>query len=277
MTKHFLASAAISALLMTPAVAQDADTVLATVNGNDITLGHIIVATSQLPEQYQSLPDDVLLNGLLDQLIQQELVATDLGDDLTPYMATAVENENRALLAALALDGIASAEITDDELQAAYDEQFASEDPAVEFNASHILVETEEAAQALVDELEAGADFAELAQEHSTGPSGPNGGLLGWFSAGMMVPTFEAAVMDLEVGEVSAPTETQFGWHVIILNETRDQAAPEMAVVRDELEEALRRNRVDTHIEALTEAAEIDRAEVSVDPMLIRNVDLLAN
>ncbi len=277
MTKRFIAGAALAALMVTPALAQDGETVLATVNGNEITLGHVIVAVSQLPEQYQGLPDEVLLTGLLEQLVQQELVAAAAADNMTGYMETAIENENRALLAAIALDDIAMAEISDEDLQAEYDAQFGSVEAAMEFNASHILVETQEEAQALVDQLEEGADFAELAQEHSTGPSGPNGGQLGWFGAGMMVPAFEQAVFTLGVGEVSEPVETRFGWHVIILNDSREQALPTLDDVRADLTEMLRTARVDAYIEELREGGEVDQPELDIDPALIRNLDLLEN
>jgi len=277
MTKRILAGAALSALLITPAMAQDADTVLATINGQDITLGHIIVAQSQLPEQYQALPDDVLLTGILEQLVQQEIVATAARPDLSTTMRLGLENEERAYVAALTLDDIAMADIPAEDLQAEYDAQYGAVEPVTEYNASHILVETEEEAQALVEDLEGGADFAELAVEHSTGPSGPNGGQLGWFTAGMMVPAFEEAVFALEVGEVSAPVETRFGWHVVILNDSRDQAAPTLEEVRESLEEGLRQARVDAYIASLTAEAEIDRPELDIDAALIRNLDLLDN
>jgi len=277
MTKRILAGAALSACLITPAIAQDADTVLATVNGQEITLGHLIVAQSQLPEQYQALPDDVLLTGILEQLVQQEVVASAVRDDLSTSLQLGLENEERAYISALTLDEVAMAEIPDAEIQAEYDAQFGDVEAGTEYNASHILVETEGEAQSLIDELEAGAEFSALAREHSTGPSGPNGGQLGWFNAGMMVPSFEEAVFGLEVGEVSAPVETQFGWHVIILNDTRDQAAPALEEVRDQLVEGLRQARVDAYIQQLTDEADVTRAELDIDPALLRNTDLLEN
>ena len=277
MTKHFLAGAALSALLITPAVAQDAGTVLATVNGQDITLGHVIAATAALPEQYQALPNDMLLQGILEQLIQQEVVASMARDGLSGSMRIGLENEERAYIAAMALDAVAMADIPAEELQAEYDAQYGNVEPVTEYNASHILVETEEEAQALIAELGEGADFAELAQERSIGPSGPNGGQLGWFTAGMMVPTFEEAVFALSVGEVSAPVETQFGWHVILLNDTRDQAPPALEEVRAELEDGLRRARVDAAITGLSAAAAVERPELDIDPSVIRNLDLITN
>ena len=277
MTKRFLAGAALSALLITPAFAQDGSTVLATVNGQDITLGHVIVAWSQLPEQYQALPDDVLLTGILEQLVQQEIVATAVRDDLSDFMRIGLENEERAYVAALSLDAVAMEDIPAEDLQAEYDALFGSVEPQTEYNASHILVESEEEAQALIEQLEGGADFAALAQEHSIGPSGPNGGQLGWFTAGMMVPSFEEAVFALEVGEVSPPVETQFGWHVVILNDTRDQAPPALEEVQDQLIEGLRQARVEAYIEDLSAAAVIDRPELDFDPSVIRDMGLLEN
>lgn len=278
--KKFLAAAALSALVALPVGAQDAptaDTVLATVNGTDITLGHLIAMQQMLPPQYQELPDNVLFDGLLEQLVQQQILADVADDEMTARMELGLANERRAFLAAMLLDQIGMADLPEDEVQAEYDAQYGSAGSVTEFNASHILVETEEEAQALIAELGEGADFAELAQERSIGPSGPNGGQLGWFTAGMMVPTFEEAVFALSVGEVSAPVETQFGWHVILLNDTREQAPPALEEVRAELEDGLRRARVDAAITELSAAAAVERPELDIDPSVIRNLDLITN
>ena len=279
--KSLLSGVALAALLVLPAAAQETEvtaaTVVATVNGADITVGHLIAMRGMLPAQYQQLPAEVLFDGMLEQLIQQQAIATVAEAEVDTITALTIENERRALLASGYLDQIAMAEITDDELQAAYDAQYAGAEPVTEYNASHILVETEEAALALIDELAAGADFAELARANSTGPSGPNGGALGWFTAGMMVPSFEEAVFALQVGEVSAPVQTQFGWHVVILNDSREQAAPALEDVRAELIEGLRRARVEARITELTAAAEITRTELDIDPAVIGNADLLSD
>ncbi len=277
--KMLLASVAMATVCATPLFADahdNAETVLATVNGQEITMGHLIAMLQMLPAEYQQLPDDVLFDGMLEQLVQQQVLATAAEADITRQMELGLENERRAFLAAMYMDGVALAGLPEEEVQAAYDAAYGSVEPALEFNASHILVGTEEEAQALITALSEGADFAELAEESSIGPSGPNGGELGWFTAGMMVPEFEAAVFALEPGAVSAPVQTQFGWHVILLNETREQAAPSLEEVRPELEETLRRARVDARLAELTEAAEIDRPELEVDATLIRNIELLA-
>lgn len=121
-------------------------------------------------------------------------------------------------------------------------------------------MKTKEEAQALSDQARDGADFGELAKEHSTGPSGPSGGSLGWFGPGMMVKPFEDAVKTLEAGRVSDPVETQFGWHVIKLNETRQQDAPTLDQVRDELSASIQQKTVEARIQELTALAEIDRS-----------------
>ena len=273
--KRLLVSAAISLSLAAPVAAQDASTVLATVNGTDITLGHLIAMRAMLPAQYQELPDEVLYNGMLDQLIQQEVVADSLRGSEDARTKLTMENEDRAFLASVAIDAIAFDTIADADVQTLYDANFADAGGDLEWNASHILVATEEEAQNLIDQLNDGADFVALAQEFSTGPSGPNGGALGWFGAGMMVPEFETAVAGLEAGEISAPVQTQFGWHVVKLNESRISAPPALEDVRADLEEELRRQRVDAYLAELTEAAEIARPEVEIDMSLIRNIDLL--
>lgn len=278
--KKLLASVAIAALTTLPLTAQEAettaDTVLATVNGSDITVGHLIAMRALLPEQYQQLPPQVLFDGMLEQLVQQQVLADVAREDISTRTALGLENEERAFLAAGLIDEIATAEISEDALQEEYDAQFADVEPVQELNASHILVETEEEAVALIEELAEGADFAELAAERSIGPSGPNGGQLGWFTSGMMVPEFEEAAFALEPGEVSAPVQTQFGWHVLVLNDSRSQPLPTLDEVRAELTDGLRRARVDTEIEELMGAADISRPELDINPEVIANIDLLA-
>ncbi|MGR3467098.1 MAG: peptidylprolyl isomerase, partial [Shimia sp.] len=116
-------------------------------------------------------------------------------------------------------------------------------------------------AQQIVTDLDGGADFAELAMERSTGPSGPRGGELGWFGAGMMVAPFQEAVETLEVGGVSAPVQTQFGWHVITLNDIRTTEPPAFEAVREDIEGQLRSEALEARIDELRDAAEIARTE----------------
>ena len=275
----FLSSLALAAAVALPVAAQDepsVDTVVATVNDTEITLGHMLVARASLPQQYQQLPDDVLFQGILDQLVQQTALADSFTGELPPRVTLSIENETRSLTAGEAIEGVMAEDVSDEELQAAYDAQYKDAEPEQEFNASHILVETKEEADAIKSELDGGADFAEVAKEKSTGPSGPGGGSLGWFGPGMMVPAFEEAVAGMEAGSVSDPVETQFGWHVIKLNETRTAEAPALEDVREELETQVRQTKVQEAIESLTEAAEVDRsAAEGIDPTVLKNIEWL--
>ncbi|MFC7702704.1 peptidylprolyl isomerase [Plastorhodobacter daqingensis] len=271
----FWLGSALGLALAVPALAQDAETVVATVNGTEITLGEMIVLREQLPEQYQALPDEVLFEGILDQLIQQTALAQTLEGNLSRRDQIAIENERRAYIASTVLSEAADAAVSDEALQQAYDRLFAEAEPTREYNAAHILVETEEEARALKSEIDGGADFAELAREHSRDGAAQGGGALGWFGPGMMVQPFEDAVTQLEVGEVSDPVQTQFGWHLVRLNETRMAEAPALDDVRGELAAELQREAIEARIAELTANAEITRNPEGIDPGVLRNQMLL--
>ncbi len=277
----FLAPLAFVAALALPAAAQDTvtadpSTVVATVGDTEITVGHMIVAWASLPEQYQGLPDDVLFQGILDQLVQQSALQQQFDGELPPRIDLQLENERRSLTAGEAINQLMEEPLDEADVQAAYETDYGNAEQETEYNASHILVETEEAALAVIEEIEGGADFAEVAREKSTGPSGPNGGQLGWFGTGAMVPEFEQAVVDLEVGAVSAPVKTQFGWHIITLNESRIQDAPALEEVREQIELQLRQIRVQSEIEAVTAAADVDRSGAEgIAPEVIKQTTVL--
>jgi peptidyl-prolyl cis-trans isomerase C len=277
--KKFATFAAASALAMvsSAATAQDVsqDTVVATVNGTEITLGHMIIAYTQLPAQYQQLPAEVLWDGLTDQLVQQTLLADAL-TEMTSRGQKTIDNEVRQIRAGELLAAIADEQINEAAIQAAYDDLFADASPEAEYNASHILVASEEEALAVQARADAGEDFAALARELSPGPSGPNGGELGWFGAGMMVSEFETAVMNMDVGTVSAPVQTQFGWHVIKLNDMRDKPLPTLDEMRDQLIGQLQDTLINQKIEELTADAVIVSGNISeFDPSILSNVEIL--
>ncbi len=274
----FLPSLALAAVMALPLAAEtkpDAGTVIARVNGDEITLGHVIATGAALPEQYQQIEDDVLYELIVDQLIQQVLLGQQQ-DALSKLNTLALDNETRSLLAVQTVNTLLEEELTDDAIQAAYDAKYADFQGADEFNASHILVKTEEEAKDIKAQLDDGADFAELAKEKSTGPSGPNGGELGWFGSGQMVPAFEAAVIGLEKGQVSEPVKTQFGWHVITLNDKRKSEAPELDQVRAELTQTMQQEVIQARIDELTQQAEIERPALEgVGPEVLRQTDLI--
>ena len=244
MTKFagFLVGVSLSALMALPVLAEGTtapkrplpqrrprpatkDTVLATVNGTDITLGDVIVTYASIADQYKQMPDDQLFKGILDQLVQQVALEQDLGDKLTPKDLLALQATKRNYLANVALDPIAKGAVTDAALQAAYDATVAAMPPATEYHASHILVDSEDKAKKLLADIQGGKPFADVAKENSTDGSAANGGDLGWFSLGTMVQPFEDAVVAAKVGEVAGPVQTDFGWHLILVTETRDEGA----------------------------------------------------
>jgi len=170
----------------------------------------------------------------------------------SPRNKAMIELQTRGILAqAVAADFLESNAASDEEILKAYQEQITLA-PPLEFKASHILVETQGEAVSLVAELEGGADFAELAKEKSTGPSGPSGGDLGWFSANQMVAPFSQAVATLENGTFTkAPVQTQFGWHVILRVDSRETTPPTLESVRDVVKQRVEQEKLQKYLEGL--------------------------
>ena len=250
-----------------------AQTVVATVNGSDITLGQVVALRETLPQEYQSLADDVLFKGILEQLIQQTALSQSQEDKLTARDDVMIANQRRTYISGAALQAVVDTAVTDATIQAAYDAKYKGAAPLIEYHASHILVETEEQAKDLKAQLDGGADFAGLAKANSTDGSAAGGGDLGWFGPGMMVKPFEDAVIALQPGQVSAPVQTQFGWHLILLVETRDADAPPLADVRADLSAELQRQAIEAHVAATTAAATVTRVE-GIDPTVVRSQTL---
>ncbi|MFN3578538.1 MAG: peptidylprolyl isomerase [Tabrizicola sp.] len=279
MTKRsaFWPVVALAAAFSGPAFAEGetADTVVATVNGTKITLGHMIALRESLPAEYQQLPDDVLFKGIFEQLIQQEVLAQSV-PDLRPRALATIDNNRRGLTSGIAIEAIVKDAVTDEALQAAYDARFKDAKPQTEYNAAHILVATEEEAKAIKAELDAGGDFAEIAKAKSTDTgSGANGGDLGWFGLGMMVKPFEDAVVAAKVGEVVGPVQSEFGWHLILVKETRIAEKPTLDQLRDELATEVENAAIKARIEDLTREATVTREGEGLDPALLKNSALI--
>ncbi|WP_423207794.1 peptidylprolyl isomerase [Paracoccus yeei] len=277
MLKPFLAAAALAALPLA-AFAQDADTVVATVNGEAITLGQLVVMRQGLDAQTtQGLPDSALWDLMLDQMIRQTAVAQD-AQPLSKRDTAALEVEKRAYLAGSLLEKVASAEPTEDELKAAYDQAFGGQNAErQEYNAAHILVKTKEEAEAIEKQLKEGADFGALAAEKSTDPtSGPNKGDLGWFQPDQMVAPFADALKAMKKGDVSQPVETQFGWHVIKLIDQRAVVPPKFDEVKDQIAVQVRRDKVQAAIEARVAESKVEKTE-GLSPDLLNKTDILGN
>jgi len=235
----------------------------------------LIITAAQLPQQYQQLAPDVLFPLVMDQLIQQQVVAETLDTD-PARVRIALENERRSLLTGEVITALVDAAVTDAALQAAYEATFVGLDPVTEYNASHILIETEEEAVALKARLDAGEAFADLAREASGDASGANGGELGWFGPGMMVDVFFDAVTALEAGQFSDPVQSEFGWHLIALNETRIRAVPPLEDVREDLAGQIQQAAIEARLAELMETATITRPEEGAfDPAILTNLDML--
>lgn len=268
------------AVTATAAWAEDptADTVVATVNGKAITLGHMIAMRESLPPQYLQLDDKTLFDGILDQIIQQEALAEVAEGSIGKRDTLMLDNQRRGYLSGVTLDETARAAVTDDAVQALFDEKYAATEPGKEYNAAHILVATEDEAKSIKADLDGGADFAAIAKEKSTDRgSAAAGGDLGWFGVGMMVKPFEDAVIAMKAGETSAPVQSQFGWHVIRLTEVRTAAKPTIEDVRAELEGELQGRAVEAKVTELTDAAKVEKTVDGIDPAILKNVDLIEN
>ncbi|OOC47976.1 peptidylprolyl isomerase [Thioalkalivibrio versutus] len=235
----------------------DADTV-AIVNGEAITRADLFAYAGMDEDPGPAASDGTLEEVISLELLRQEAVARGLDTDAETRRILRMVETN--LLASLLMERItAELDITQADLEAEYDRQI-EQIRGTEYRARHILVEEAERARELLEELEADADFAELAEAHSTDPgSAARGGELGWFAPEQMVPAFSEAAMALEPGETTAePVESRFGWHIIRLEETRDTPVPELEDVRAELIEILESRAIQEYLEALREDADVE-------------------
>jgi len=199
--------------------------------------------------------------ALLNELVNTFMVANSAeGRAIAKQqeIAAAMEVANARLVAqALIRDHLENAQIGDQQIEAAYKAKYQDK-PSLEFKARHILLESEDDAKAVIAELDQGGDFAELAKSKSTGPSKTVGGDLGWFTPDQMVSAFSDALVKLEDGKYSsAPVQTQFGWHVILREESRQAPTPPLENVRDELLKQLRTQSLATFIRSLRDKSNI--------------------
>ncbi|MDJ0941052.1 MAG: peptidylprolyl isomerase [Woeseiaceae bacterium] len=232
----------------------NAETVL-TVNGADIDSSVIelyIESRSQRPAaQVVGAERDSLIEELTDiYLLSTQPRADELASE--GRTAAQLELQKRGILAqVVATDFIANNTATDEEILEEYGRQIELAPPK-QFKARHILVESQAAAVDLITQLDEGADFIELAKENSTGPSGPNGGDLGWFSPNQMVKPFSDAVAAMEDGAYTPePVQTQFGWHVILREESRDAEPPTLEGVRDVIKQRIEQQKLQDYLEGL--------------------------
>lgn len=261
MMKNRLATLLLAASLpLTPALAADDADVVARVNGEPVNQAMLDFYRVQKQRQLGGQEPDA--DNLLKEVIDIELMIQDArrqGLDDSPELEQQVEFYRQNLMVNLAArQYLQRHPITEDDIQAVYKELAASQSGS-EYRARHILVDTEAKARELITRLDEGADFAELAKTESTGPTGPRGGDLGWFSPDRMVKEFSDAVQAMDKGEYSSePVKTQFGWHVIRLEDTRQAQAPALEEVREQIVNRLRNQRLNDYMAELRKDAKIE-------------------
>jgi len=245
-----------------PAPSPGGDTTIVTVNGQEIPLDLFRQFFAERAGQTRDPDTPAFQNLVFNEFVNLMVTAQDaekLGLEKDKQFELALEVQRLQLLSSLAIQNAAKTRTpSDEDLQKAYDERYGKE-KRLEYKARHILVKTEDEAKKLIKELEGGADFTELAKQNSIGPTGKDGGKLPWFGTGQMVQPFTDATAALKPGEYTkAPVQTQFGWHVILLEETRESEPPELSKVKDELAIGLQRKTLTSYVTELRDKADIE-------------------
>jgi len=236
---------------------------LVAVNGQPVTDADVL-AFNALQGNKTPLNTEQGQLQIMNQLINTVLVAqagtaNNLQDN--PQVAAAIQMATMQVLAEVQINNyLVSQPVTDEELKAAYDEKFGP-DKLTEFKARHILVKDEQEAKDVIKALDEGKDFAELAKEKSLDPSKANGGDLGWIGRGQVVESFGDAMAAQEKGKhSSAPVQTQFGWHIILVEDSRPQVPPKMEDVKQQFSTMIQQQRLSAYIEGLRKSAKIEVA-----------------
>jgi peptidyl-prolyl cis-trans isomerase C len=274
---HSLAALAVAALLLGPSAAPRAedDPVIARVNGVDIRQSDIAVADEEvggtMPAMAPEQKREYLITYLTDVIIlSQAAEQQKLGDRPDVKRQLAFER-NKVLMEAL-LQNAAKAAETDAEMHKVYDEAVKEMGSEQEVHARHILVETEAEAKAIEAELKKGADFAEEAKKKSKDPSGAaNGGDLGYFTKDQMVPEFTEAAFKLDKGQISDPIHTQFGWHIIKVEDKRVKPTPKFEEVKSQVENYIARRAQAQLVDSLRKTASIERLDQPQAPSPMLN------
>ncbi|MBT6136293.1 MAG: peptidylprolyl isomerase [Rhodospirillaceae bacterium] len=246
-------------------------TVVARVGDQKIYLIEVLSMIRTLPDQYRKAPLNMIFPMLVDRAIDGRVVAKagrDSGLIENEAVKRRIAEQTERILAEAYITNAVGQQITPEALSARYDEFVKERFAGEEVKASHILLETEAAALEVIEALEKGDDFATLAAEKSTGPSASNGGDLGWFSRDQMVPEFSEAAFALAPGEsTKAPVKTQFGWHVIMLEERREAQPPTFEEKQRELTEEMTGDVIRDVLAKLRETADIERFNMDGSPL----------
>jgi peptidyl-prolyl cis-trans isomerase C len=232
---------------------------VAVVNGIYISKASLDTLEAELAQRSQgrSFPKE----QLVEELVQRELLVQDATQkklDQTPEFTERLETIRKSLLSQVAVQNyLKSNAITDAELEAEYKKNAGK--AGTEYKARHILVKTEDEAKLIIVELDKGGDFVELAKSKSTGPSGPQGGDLGWFTADQMVGPFSEATIALtDEKYTTEPVQTKFGWHIILKEGTREQTPPPFESVKEQIRPALQRQKMQAFLDGLRSQAKVE-------------------
>jgi peptidyl-prolyl cis-trans isomerase C len=240
--------------------------VVATIDGEDISLNLVIAMMRQLPPQYRDQPFDVLYDPVLDDIIDTRLAAREakrsgVADD--PLIQELAQRAYDRVMAEAWISINIQQQITDDMVDARYAELINDTSAREEISARHILVDSMDAAKDIIRRLNDGEDFATLAKALSTGPSAPNGGNLGYFKRGDMVPSFSDAAFDLDVSKYTdTPVRSDYGWHVIMVEDKRTIDLPPLENIRGQLIEIMTAELATMQADNLYQKAKIRRLEL---------------
>ncbi|HXH03154.1 MAG TPA: peptidylprolyl isomerase [Candidatus Competibacteraceae bacterium] len=232
------------------------------INGEPITRAQFEIYAQERASQLGDVSSNEARKTLADELVLQELLVQEAkkqGLEKDPQLQQQLDLVWRNLLATAAVrKHLEAVTPKDEEVKAEYDKAVASFSKQ-EFKARHILVEKEDEAKALIEKLKGGADFAQLAKDSSMDASAAEGGDLGWFSADAMIKPFADAVAKLDKGQITeAPVQTQFGWHVILLEDKRAAEPPSLAELRPQIMQMLQGRRLNEHLASLKQQATIE-------------------
>lgn len=249
----------------------NADPVIAKVNGEEIKRSEVQALVNMMPPQMQQIPLEQILPIAIEQLVNNKVIdaqskgaSLDSDPEVVKQMAMAKEQIVRGRFLEKAMD----AKMTEDILKAKYD-QYVKDFPDVqEVKAAHILVETEDKAKEIIKELEAGKSFAELAKANSKDGTAQNGGDLGYFTQQDVVPEFAKAAFDTKVGEYTKkPVKTQFGFHIIKVEDKRKRPPASFEEAKGFIEQEARREILETLIKDWKAAAKIERFDINGNPL----------
>jgi peptidyl-prolyl cis-trans isomerase C len=247
-----------------PVRAEESNPVLAKVNGQEIRQSDVAIAEEELGPSLQQMDPATRKDNLLAFLIDMKIVAKAAEDkkvdNTDEFKKRLTFTRNRLLMDSL-LASEGKAATTDDAMKKVYEEASKQITGEQEVHARHILVETEDEAKAIKADLDKGADFAELAKKKSKDPGASDGGDLGFFTKEQMVPEFSAVAFSLAPGKISDPVKSQFGWHIIKVEEKRNRTAPPFDQVKSQIETYVTRKAQADYVAKLREAAKIERMD----------------